>query len=151
MELPMQPVTETPITSYYHKTYPTLPNDRISTLGSGNLFTDIIIISNNAPHSQPRVIKCIRHPLNDRDAGFLSGNWSRERLQKMRSVLLEVKECRAVYWAQQPDDHRRFGRREALAREHSIKIIDLTILDQEEREREKREGRMRRTSWCAVM
>jgi hypothetical protein len=69
----------------------------------------------------------------------------------MRGVLLEVRECRTVYWAQQPDDHRRFGRREALAREHSVKVIDLAILDQEEREREAREGRMRRDRLCAVM
>lgn len=150
MEIPMQSITEVPITSYSysHNTHPPLPNDNISPLGSGNIFTNIIIISNNP---QPLVIKCIRHPLNDRDAGFLSGNWSRERLRKMRSVLLEVKECRTVYWAQQPDDHQRFGRREALAREHSVKVIDSVILDQEEREGERREGRMRRDRLCAVM
>jgi len=97
------------------------------------------------------VIKCVKHPLNDRDAGFLSVNWERQRLVNLRRVLVEVQEFRTAYWAQQPADHQRFGRREALAREHSIKIVEMAIGYADHDEREKREGRTRRTSVCVVM
>lgn len=148
-EATMQSVTEAPITIYRHYTHPILPTDEISLLGSGNIFTDIIIIS--SPQTRPRVIKCVKLPLNDRDAGFLSVNWDRARLENLRRVLVEVQECRTAYWAQQLADHQRFGRREALAREHSIKIIEMAIGFAYEDEREKREGRLRRTSVCGVM
>lgn len=145
----MQSVTEAPITIYRHYTHPILQSDEISPLGSGNIFTDIVVIS--GPKTCPRVIKCVKHPLNDRDAGFLSVNWERQRLENLRRVLVEVQETRTAYWAQQPADHRRFGRREALAREHSIKVIEMVIVYLDQDEREKREGRVRWTTICAVM
>ena len=145
----MQSVTETPITIYCHYTHPVLPTDEIAPLGSGNIFTDIIIIS--GPQTRPRVIKCVKHPLNDRDAGFLSVNWERQRLEILRHVLVEVQKLRTAYWAQQLADHQRFGRREALAREHSIKIVEVAIGYADQDEREKLEGRVRRTSVCGVM
>jgi hypothetical protein len=145
----MQSVTEAPITIYRHYTNPVLPTDEISPLGSGNIFTDIIVAS--SPQTRPRVIKCVKHPLNGRDAGFLSVNWEKQRLETLRRVLVEVQECGTAYWAQQPADHQRFGRREALAREHSIKIIEMAIVYADQDEREKREGRTRRTSVCVVM
>lgn len=145
----MQSVTEAPITIYRHYTHPILTTDDISPLGSGNIFTDVIIIS--GPQTRPRVIKCVKHPLNDRDAGFLSVNWERQRLVNLRRVLVEVQEFRTAYWAQQPADHQMFGWREALAREHSIKIVEMAIGYADHDEREKREGRTRRTSVCVVM
>lgn len=137
----MQSVTEALITIYRHYTHPILPTDEISPLGSGNIFTDIVVIS--GPKIRPRVIKCIKHPLNDRDAGFLSVNWERQCLENLRRVLVEVQEFRTAYRAQQPADHRRFERREALAREHSIKVIEMAIVYLDQDEREKREGRVR--------
>lgn len=148
-EATMQSVTEGPITVYRHYTTPLLPTDGISPLGSGSIFTDIVIIS--GPQTRARVIKCVKHPLNDRDAGFLSVNWERQRLGNLRRVLVEVQECRTAYWTQQPADHQRFGRREALAREHSTKIIEMAIVYANQDEREKREGRVRWTTMCAVM
>jgi len=65
------------------------------------------------------------------------------------SILIEVKTCRAIYWEQQPLDHQRFGRREAMARDHSIKVVGLAITAQEESER-----RNRPVEWnspCTVM
>lgn len=72
-EATMQSVTEAPITIYRHHTTPLFPTDDITPLGSGNIFTDIIVVS--SPQARPRGIKCVKHPLNDRDAGFLSVNW----------------------------------------------------------------------------
>jgi hypothetical protein len=127
----MQPINECPITKYHHHTGPLRPTDKISPLGSGNIFTDIIVLDNETQTTQshPRHIKCVRHPLDDRDGGFLAANWSRWRLEKLQSVLIEVKDDRKAYWERQPYDHRRFGRREALAREHSIKVVGQAIAD----------------------
>ena len=146
-EATMQPVTETPITIYRHHTTPLLPTDDITPLGSGNIFTDIIVVS--SPQARPRGIKCIKHPLDDRYAGFISVNWAGQRLANLRRVLVEVQECRTAYWAQQPADHQRFGRREALAREHSIKVIEMAI--EYQGEMESRKPRVRWTTMCAVM
>jgi hypothetical protein len=41
-----------------------------------------------------------------------------------------------VYWELQTLDDQRFGRREAMAREHSIKVVGLAIKAQEDKERE---------------
>lgn len=150
----MQSITEAPVTIYRHNTCPLLPTDDVSPLGSGKIFTDIVIIgdNNSAENTRtcPRVIKCVNNPLDDRDWGFLSVNWSAQRLESLRLILIEVQEFRKAYRAQQPEDHRRFGRREALAREHSIKIIGLAIADQQE-DQERREARAGRTSTCATM
>lgn len=144
---PMEPVTETPLDKYRDHTAPLLLTDDISTLGSGSIFTDIVVLSN--PQTRPRVIKCVKHPLDDRDAGFLSTNWSDQRLQDLRRILIEVGECRKVFWVQQPDDHQRFGRREALAREHSIKVIGFAIEHQEDRKR--REKSLKFPILCAMI
>lgn len=148
---PMQPTTETPIIKYHHHTAPLRPTDKISPLGSGNIFTDIIILDNETQPTQShqRQIKCVRHPLDDRDGGSLAANWSRWRLKKLQSVLVEVKECRTAYWEEQPHDQSRFGRREALAREHSIRVIGQAIASQQERNR--RERRVEGPMMCDVM
>lgn len=144
---PMESVTETPVPTYHHHTTPLLPTDDISTLGSGSIFTDMIVLS--SPQNQPRVIKCIKHPLDDRDAGYLSVNWRDQRLQDLRRILIEVGECRKAYWAQQSDDDQRFGRRKALAREHSIKAIGFAIEHQEDRKR--REKSLKFPVLCAII
>jgi hypothetical protein len=54
-----------------------------------------------------------------------------------------------VFWVQQPDDHQRFGRREALAREHSIKVIGFAIEHQEDRKR--REKSLKFPILCAMI
>jgi hypothetical protein len=148
---PIQPITETPMTKYQLHTAPFLPTDNVSPLGSSNIFTDIVILDNETQPTQyhPRHIKCVRHPLDDRDGAFLAPNWSRWHLAKLQRILLEVKEYRTAYWERQPSDHRRFGRREVLAREHSIKFVGQAIADQEESNRRKR--RVEGPMMCAVM
>jgi hypothetical protein len=82
----MQSVTETPIITYRRHTTPLFPTDDISTLGSGSISTDIIVL--NSPQTLPRVSKCVKHPLDDRDAGFPSANWNRQRLEILQVCCL---------------------------------------------------------------
>ena len=144
----MQSVTEASVTIYRNYTTPLLlPIAEISPLSSGNIFTDAIVL--RGPQTRTRVIRCVKHPLNDRDAKLFSANWSGQGLVSLQSVLGEVQKFRMAYWTQQLADHQRFGRREALKREYSSKVIEMATVRQEERR--KRRGPARRNTMCAVM
>ena len=84
----MQSVTEAPVTIHRHYTTPLLQTDEICPLSSGNIFTDTIVLS--GPQTSTRVIKCVKHPLNDRDAGLFSANCSEQRLASLQRILGEI-------------------------------------------------------------
>jgi hypothetical protein len=147
----MQSTDEVPTTTYQHLIGTLQSTDNISPLKSGNIFTDIVLLSDNTPQAQnrPRMIRCVKHPLADRDGTYIASIRSRRLSESLRDVLVEVNILRASYWETQPIDHQRFGRKEAMAREHSIKVVGLAIKTQENKERRNRPVKW--TRLCDVM
>lgn len=111
-------------TAHYHNFEELRPNDKFTLLGSGNVHTDVVDMSKPEVRGQ-RTIQCIKHPLTDRDLN--SKTWNKQQLEQLRDVLADVEASRRLYWARQPVDAGRLGRRESMAREHSIRVVERAI------------------------
>jgi hypothetical protein len=130
-----QPTSPQPTIHHHKATHPNFSSD-ISTIGSGTFANDVAHLGVHNDSPSHRIIRRVKHPLTDSDLD--SAAWTKQQLEQLRDVLVNLDADRKLFWSNQPVDAGRFGRRESMARQCSIRVIERAIGAVERRERRTR-------------